>query len=146
MYASVDELKSRLLGRFDGIYTAVKGEGDDAAETWPEAEKDLADASSEIDGMLANRYGTPVTAEKALPILNDWTLTLAVEKAYMRSAGDELPKKVIYASTEVRNKLKLAASGDFRLMDVPEISSGAGGISIVSGSDPVFPREKMTGF
>lgn len=136
MYAEIADLRARLGGSvFDEIYPS----GDAAQE-------DLADAQAEVDGCLAKRYVTPVTAASALPLLKGWTLTLCEERSYSRAAGSGYAEKVTSRVAQVRKYLADAASGVFLLPGAAENNSGSAGISMIAGDEPMFTRDKLKGY
>ena len=141
-YASIDEFRRRLGGViFDEIYP-----GDDGAA---DAETDLAAAQAEIDGSLMRRYQIPVTGKTSSALVKDWTLTLAEERSYARTAGAVYAEKIKSRVELVRQYLAAIRNDTFSLPDAREniASSGsAGAVSIRSGSTPIFTREKMEGF
>lgn len=142
-YATTDDLKARLRRAYAALY------GDDDTAVVDEAlmADDLAAASAEIDGAIAARYSTPVTADGALPLLRSWALTLAEELAYSRAGGADLPEKVKAMAKNVREQLARVAKGEFLLPASPaENTNGAGGASLVDCADPVFTRTKLQGF
>lgn len=135
MYASTANLEERLGKSFAAIYR------DDPEP--PAA--DLAAAAAEVDGYLAGRYTVPVTAEGAQTLLNDWTLTLAEERAYAR--GSAIPEKVTRRVDIVRKLLRDASSGTFRLpAEAPESETGFGAALIAECDPPVFGRDHMEGY
>ncbi|MHB9138189.1 MAG: phage protein Gp36 family protein [Victivallaceae bacterium] len=138
MYATLSQLQGRLKDSFENIYEAVDG-------AFPDAEADLAAANAIVDGYLAGRYAVPVTVESVQALLQHYTLVLACELAYMRSAGD-MPEKIKTAVKNVTDALQAIADGKKRLPGVAETTSGQGGASVLSIADPVFTREKMSGF
>lgn len=137
MYASCDDLNARI-----GV--------SEAAQIYPDiatAESDLESASAEIDAAVCVRYCVPVTAAAALPLLRDWCLTLAEERAYARIAGSEFGEKVKLRVERVRKLLDEIRAGTFQLPGNPaESGSGGGGASCLAVDEPVFGREKMHGF
>lgn len=137
MYASCDDLNARI-----GV--------SEAAQIYPDiatAEADLESASAEIDAALCMRYRVPVTAAAALPLLRDWCLTLAEERAYARIAGSEFGEKVKLRVERVRKLLDEIRAGTFQLPGNPaESGSGGGGASSLAVDEPVFGRDKMRGF
>lgn len=136
MYAEVTDLRARLgASVFDEIYPS----GDAARD-------DLADAQAEVDGCLARRYVTPVTAASALPLLKGWTLTLCEERSYTRAAGSGYAEKVTVRAALVRKYLAAAASGSFFLPGAVENASGSAGISLIAGDEPLFTRDKLKGY
>lgn len=141
-YATTTELRRRLGGMiFDEIYP-----GDDGAA---DAETDLAAAQAEIDGALVRRYQLPVTGKTSAALVKDWTLTLAEERSYARTAGSSYADKVKSRVDLVRQYLAAIRSDTFSLPDASEVKSSAGSsgaVSIRSGSDPIFTRDKMEGF
>jgi len=143
MYADISQLRGRLKNSFDGIYDAVVA---GSVTTFPDAQADLEAANGQVDGYLAGRYLAPVTADAVLPLLQHYTLTLASELAYMRSAGSEMPKKIADAVKQVRADLQAIADGNKRLPGVPETAVGQGGASILSIEKPVFDQKSMEGF
>ena len=124
-------------------YAAVYGQQDPDAQ----AAQDAAAASAEIDGYLAGRYAVPVASEAALPLLRDWALALAEERAYSRSqAQNDFSEKVKRRADHVRELLKEAAEGRFALAaGLAEAQSGSG-VAVVECEEPVFTRGRMTGF
>lgn len=137
MYATCDDLNARI-----GV--------SEAAQIYPDiatAESDLESASAEIDAAVCVRYRVPVTASAALPLLRDWCLTLAEERAYARIAGSEFGEKVKLRVDRVRKLLDEIRAGTFQLPGNPaESGSGGGGASCLAVDEPVFVREKMRGF
>ena len=136
MYADISDLRARLGSSvFGEIYPS--GEA---------AQEDLADAQAEVDGCLAKRYVTPVTAASALPLLKGWTLTLCEERSYSRAAGSGYAEKVTSRVAQVRKYLADAASGVFLLPGAAENNSGSAGISMIAGDEPMFTRDKLEGY
>ncbi len=166
-YASAEELRQRIGGSvFDEIYNLsepiIPAESSDEAGS-EQAEQivlrssssdegsditdDLESAAVEIDGAIAARYALPVTGSRSLALLKDWNLTLAEERAYARPAGADFTEKIKRRVDQVRKYLDLIRNDQFRLPDAAENSSGSGGtIALVQRDDPVFDREKFTGF
>ncbi len=135
-YATAEQLKARLgAGIFDEIY----GETDPA-----EAAADLESAETEIDGAIASRYRLPVNGRRTLPLLRDWTLTLAEERAYARAAGSGFAEKVRLRVEQVRKYLEMIRSGTFLLPDADERRDAS--VAFASCREPVFGRENMEGF
>jgi phage gp36-like protein len=142
MYATIDDLQKRLSRFYAELYADAAGNPDASLMT-----EDLTAATAEIDGSVAARYQTPVTAADALPLLKSWCLTLVEEIAWSRSGRDELPENVVARAKTVREQLKRVGEGAFRLPAAPaETTSGQGGAAILSIAEPVFTREKMSGF
>ena len=143
MYASIDDLKDRMKRYYAGLYADDDtGVVDDSLII-----EDLTAASAEVDGAIANRYQTPVTAADALPLLKSWTLTLTEELAWSRGGSSELPENVTDRCKTVRQQLRRIGSGDFQLPATPaENTSAAGAAAVVSAAKPVFTRDQMTGF
>lgn len=136
MYAAPEGLKRRLGVIYDAIYTF----DEDAAS-------DLAGAQAELDGCIAKRYRVPVTAPAAVALLQDWTLTLAEERAYARTAGAQYAEKVSSRVAQVRKYLDMILAGTFQLIGAEENPDVPGaGISLVAGNEPDFTREKMEGY
>lgn len=144
-YASASEFRQRIGGSvFDEIYDLSVG-ADLSGQS--DISDDLESAGAEIDGAIAARYALPVTGERSLALLKDWNLTLAEERAYARPAGSEFTEKIKRRVDQVRKYLDLIRSDRFRLPDAPENTASAGGtIALLQRDDPIFDREKMTGF
>ena len=140
-YASQDEFQKRLGER---LWSAIY----DNRAAYQQDVVDLAAASAEIDGSVSVRYVLPVTGENTLALLKDWTLTLAEERAYARTAGSEFPEKVKSRVAQVRSSLELLREGRFRLPDATEVGSGSGGpsIALVQSDEPIFTRDRMRRF
>jgi len=143
MYATVDDLKKRL----SQVYAQLYSDPDTGLVDEDCMAEDLANANAEVDGAIAKRYSVPVTAADAIALLKGWQLTLSEELAWNRSASDAIPEKVKDRVKVVRERLKEARDGNFRLPGAPaETASGQGGAAILSVATPVFTREKMGGF
>lgn len=140
-YASQDEFQKRLGER---LWSAIY----DNHAAYQQDVVDLAAASAEIDGSVSVRYVLPVTGENTLALLKDWTLTLAEERAYARTAGSEFPEKVKSRVAQVRSSLELLREGRFRLPDATEVGSGSGGpsIALVQSDEPIFTRDRLRRF
>ena len=135
-YATAEQLRARLgAGIFDEIYG-----GTDPAE----AAADLESAAAEIDGAIASRYRLPVNGRRTLPLLRDWTLTLAEERAYARAAGSGFAEKVRLRVEQVRKYLEMIRNGSFRFPDAEE--NGSGSVAFAQCRKPVFGRDNMEGF
>jgi phage gp36-like protein len=137
-YASAEDLAARLgSSKFQAIYR-------DSPNAPAE---DIADAAAEIDGYLAKRYLVPVTAPDALALLRTWTLDLAIERAFLRPGGSEIPEKYKKRAADVRQNLRDVAKGTMVLpADAAESGRSAGGSVLVVGNEPEFTREKMAGY
>lgn len=141
-YAAIADLQLRLSDLYGNLYRKLDG----TAMT-EEAQADLDAAEAEIDGLIGTRYAVPVESGAALPLLKAWTVTLAEELAWSRSGKSELPKNVTQRAETVRKNLTLIASGKMLLQAaVQDESSGGGSVVGISGNDPVFGRDKMTGY
>ena len=131
-YASSTELRGRLKGAFDQLY--------------PASAADLAAASAEIDAALAGRYQVPVTAAEAQELLKSYALALAEELAWSRADCDRIPEAVAARAARVRAALDKFAGGSYLLAGAAEAAGGVGGAVVVAGDEPVFTREKMSGY
>ena len=141
-YAAIADLQLRLSDLYGNLYRKLDG----TAMT-EEAQADLDAAEAEIDGLIGTRYAVPVESGAALPLLKAWTVTLAEELAWSRSGKSELPKNVTQRAETVRKNLTLIASGKMLLQAAAQDeSSGGGSVVGISGNDPVFGRDKMTGY
>ena len=84
-YADISDLRVRLGSIFSEIYPS-----DEAAS------EDLKDAQAEINGALALRYIVPVEASSEVAsLLKYWTLDLASELAFTRTAGSTCPDTIV---------------------------------------------------
>lgn len=139
-YASAEMLKSRLGSDFARIYR----------DDYSIAAEDLSQASSEIDAYLGSRYRVPIKSGSAASLLQDWNLTLAEEKAYVRSAFSTLPEKTVKRVEVVRRQLRDAASGLIKIPGAIELGADGGGsgagAAVLEIDDPVFGRKKMKGY
>ena len=136
MYAARADFAARMGDLFAAIYDSPA-----------DADEDLSDAQAEIDGCIGTRYLVPVTAPAAGPLLKSWTLTLAEERAYARSAGSTYSDKVKERVAQVRKYLEMVRTGEFVLPGAAENNSaGGGGISLIAGDPPIFDRDGMEGY
>ena len=130
-YADIDSLKAGLGSLFAEIYPS------DSI-----AEEDLADAQAEIDGALAARYEIPVSSPaETLRLLKGWTLALAEELAFLRTAGAAIPEKIRLRAEEIRRHLAGIRQGSFLLPGTEERHSEP--FVFLSMDSPVFGRDKM---
>lgn len=136
MYATAEDLAARLGTVYPMIY------GDDSAA----AASDIDSAAAEINGAIAGRYRVPVTAAAALPLLKDWTLTLAEERTYSRSAGPDYSDKVKRRVDQVRKYLEMIRTDQFRLAAEENQSIAGGGVAMVQSETLVFDRDSLAGF
>ena len=144
MYATYSDLQDRLKSFFDQLYADADAEGGVNLE---DAAADLEAAQSEVDGAAGVRYTVPVEATASLPLLKNWTLTIAEELAWRRDAKGKSPENVKDRVKEVRRQLERLAEGKVKLQGAGEnTTTGAGSSVIVSAATPVFTREKMSGF
>lgn len=142
-YATKEDLKKRLKRHYEELYS------DDDTDVLDEElmQLDLDAASAEIDGSVAARYAIPVNAAPAQPLLKSWNLDLTAAIAFSRSGYTELPETIKNAADFVRKQLQRIVEGKLRLpADPAEKTTGNGGVAIVEGPDPVFTRNKMSGF
>ena len=137
-YATTEDLEQRLgEQKFKAIYR------DDTEKPFD----DLAESGAELNGYLAKRYAVPVTAPDALILLRAWELDLAVERAYLRPGGSEIPEKYKTRAATVRQNLRDIAKGSMVLpADALENQNSAGGSVFVTGNEPEFTRDKMAGY
>ena len=133
-YATAEELRARLG---EGIFSEIYVNEEDASA-------DLESAAAEIDGAISARYRLPVTGERALVLLRDWTLTLAEERSYARAAGSSFSEKVKERVAQVRKYLEMVRTGSFLLSDAGENRDSS--VAFASVRKPVFGRENMKGF
>ena len=133
-YATPSELRARLGAT---IFAEIYPEETDASP-------DLESSAAEIDGAIASRYRLPVTGERSLALLRDWTLTLTEERAYARAAGSTFAEKVKERVAQVRKYLDLIRAGGFKFPDAEERSEGS--VAFATVREPVFGRENMKGF
>ncbi|MBQ4106209.1 MAG: DUF1320 family protein [Lentisphaeria bacterium] len=135
-YASLNDFQSRLgTERYLALYPTP-----DTAET------DLDAAAAELDGSLAYRYRLPVTGARTLALVSDWNLTLAEERAAVRSAGGTVDGTLRDRVEAVRHYLTLIRTGEFVLPDGTEKNDPPGGIALARCDRPVFGRERSAGF
>lgn len=134
VYATADDLRKRIGERsFAEIYPA----GENAGE-------DISAAQAEIDGNLSCRYEVPVTDGGALPLLKDWTLTLAEEKASARPAGSQFTEKVKLRVEQVRKYLERIRLGTFLVPGAKETEKNI--FSIHKAETPLMTRDGLEGF
>jgi phage gp36-like protein len=139
-YITRTDVKDRLARQYATLYTKA-GTLDETL-----IDDDIEAAEAEVNGYLGARYAVPVTA--GLALVKGWCLTLVEELAYSRSPAEKLPEKITARVAAVRKALADAARGTLTLGADPapsEKSAGADAI-VVSGPDPEFTREKMSGF
>lgn len=137
-YATASDLEGRLGALYGNIYS-----GDEGAAA---VQGDLESACAEVDGALAFRYALPVTGPRSLALLKDWTLTLAEERAYARTAGSGFAEKVRIRAAQVRTYLEMVRTDRFRLPDAEERKSSDSPLTLTKGEPPVFGRDNMEGF
>ena len=133
-YATVAELRARI-----GVTIFAEIYPDEA-----DGRTDLESSTAEIDGAIASRYRLPITGERSLALLRDWTLTLTEERAYARAAGSTFAEKVKERVAQVRKYLELVRTGGFKFPDAEERSEGS--VAFASVREGVFGRENMKGF
>ncbi|MEI7825527.1 MAG: phage protein Gp36 family protein [Chlorobiaceae bacterium] len=143
MYATLTDFQARLKNFFDQLYADKNGVVDTEA-----ALNDLIAAQAEIDAAAAVRYAVPVTAAESQPLLQDWNLTIAEEKAWGNSSIGKTPENTENRAKGVREQLKRLAKRELVLRGAAELSGteSVGGAVIVESAEPVFTREKMQGW
>jgi phage gp36-like protein len=132
-YATEHDLKNRLGSAFAEIYP------DPTVSI-----EDLQDAQAEIDGTLMMYYQVPVTAEQALPLLKGWTLTLAEERAYARTAGSRFSDKIRKRVDQVRARLSEIRKEQFILPGAEKCLNSQ--VSFLEMDMPVFTRKNLKDF
>ena len=141
-YATVTELEERLEGFYSELYNDEKTGLVDTTQ----AEKDLADASSEVNASVAVRYAIPVVAPRALALLRSLSLTLAEELAWSRGGGDTIPQKVCDRVANARKLLCGISDGSKALEGAAEKTGSAGGAAEALMTTPVFKRDQLGGW
>ena len=132
-YATENDLKIRLGSAFAEIYP------DPAASV-----QDIQDAQAEIDGTLMMFYQVPVIAEQALPLLKGWTLTLAEERAYARTAGSRFSEKIKKRVEQVRARLAEIRKEQFGIPGAERSLNSQ--VSFLEMDMPVFTRKNLKDF
>lgn len=133
-YADISDLRIRLGSIFSEIYPSNEA-----------AAEDLKDAQAEINGALALRYLVPVNAGgEVAALLKYWTVDLASELAFTRTAGSTCPDKIRRRADKVRTRLADVREGRFLLPGAPERESAS--LVSLSMERPVFGRDTLRRF
>ena len=133
-YAEIDDLRIRLGSIFSEIYSSEEA-----------ASEDLKDAQAEINGALALRYVVPVEASgEVASLLKYWTIDLASELAFTRTAGSTCPDKIRRRADKVRTRLSDVREGRFLLPGAAERESAS--LVSLSMEKPVFGRDTLRRF
>ena len=140
-YATVSDLSRRLGRFFSELYLDSEGE---VSEEWAAA--DVEDAEAEVDACLAARFAIPVTAEASLPLARSWTLAFAEELAWGRGGRDKIPDSVSARAKSAREQLAEVAKGVYSLPGAAGRSESDGAAIFASSAEPVFTRDKMSGW
>lgn len=142
MSTTITSLRDRLGSSiFSEIYGA--SELPDLSDR-SDAAADLAAAAAEVESAVSVRYTLPVSGVRSSALVDDWTLTLAVLRAYMRPAAGDIPVKIKDAAAGVRTALSELRTGAYRLPDASERLGAS--FAFAKNSSPVFGRENMEGF
>ena len=133
-YAEIDDLRIRLGSIFSEIYSSEEA-----------ASEDLKDAQAEINGALALRYVVPVEVSgEVASLLKYWTIDLASELAFTRTAGNTCPDKIRRRADKVRTRLTDVREGRFLLPGAAERESAS--LVSLSMEKPVFGRDTLRRF
>lgn len=133
-YAEITDLRIRLGSIFSEIYSSEEA-----------ASEDLKDAQAEINGALALRYIVPVEASgEVASLLKYWTIDLASELAFTRTAGNTCPDKIRRRADKVRIRLSDVREGRFLLPGAAERESAS--LVSLSMEKPVFGRDTLRRF
>ena len=133
-YAEITDLRIRLGSIFSEIYASEEA-----------ASEDLKDAQAEINGALALRYIVPVEASgEVASLLKYWTIDLASELAFTRTAGNTCPDKIRRRADKVRIRLSDVREGRFLLPGAAERESAS--LVSLSMEKPVFGRDTLRRF
>ncbi len=130
-YATLDDLRTRLSGFFDELYTDT---------ILPEA--DLQVAQAEVDAAAGVRYSLPLGSNA---LVRNWVLTLTEELAWSRSGRTAAPVNVTERVAAVRRQLADLLAG--RLMLSGQTGNAAAENSVMfEGETPQFTRHKLKGY
>lgn len=101
----------------------------------------IADASAEIDGVLAIAYDLPLP-EGTWPLLTGIACALARHRLY----DDAEPEAVKEAALRARAKLRSIADGKYRLVATNGALAARRTAAKAISPDPVFTRKALEGF
>ena len=107
---------------------------------WDIVAEARAYADAQVDARIRQRYSLPL-AETPRE-LRDWALALARRWLYERRPDQDIPPAVIDAAKEAMASLDAVRDGKMSLsIAVPDDTSAASGMVLVSAPDRVFTRE-----
>lgn len=123
--------------------TLIQLSADDPAAgvpDWAVVAEARAYADGQIDARLRQRYSLPLASVPRE--LRDWALALARRWLYERRPDQDIPPAVIDAAKEAMASLDAVRDGKMSLsIAVPDDTSAASGMVLVSAPDRVFTRE-----
>ena len=140
-YLETADYEAALKDDFTSLYALPTDQAD--------LDADIAAADSQVNAYLGKRYQVPITNATAVAYLKTLALDLFSERAWGRSAGDEIPKKVSTRADLARKTLADIAKGLVSVggaTALTEQPTGGAEAIVVSGNPPEFTRDKMEGF
>ena len=140
-YIQIADCQAALKDNFDSLYALPANQAD--------LDADIVASESRVNSYVGKRYKLPITDAGAIADLKALALDLFVERAWWRSTGDEIPKKVSERADNARTALADISKGVGTIggaTALAEQSPGGAEAIVVDGNRPEFTRDKMEGF
>ena len=135
-YATRDD----LVARFDADEIDDLAPLDDHGAS-PRAEAVIADASAEIDALLAEGFDLPLPAGE-YPLLKAATCDVARLRLY----DDVAPDRVLGRASSARKRIRQLAAGELHLLAATGVRVERRPSILIDAGEPVATRDQLTGY
>ena len=140
-YFGMADARGRLKDNFATLYALPADQVD--------LDNDTAAAEAEVNASVGRRYALPIVNASALAWLKTLALDIFEERAWKRSQGDEVPKKVSTCAKTARDQLADIAAGKVTIGGadgLAEAPQGGAECVVIDGNEPEFTHSQMEGF
>ena len=140
-YIGITEVKGRLKDNFASLYRLPAEQAD--------LTSDIEASEAEVNASIGRRYALPITNAAALAWIRTLALDIFEARAWKRSQGDEIPKKIETCAKTARDQLADIAAGKVTIGGadgLAEAPQGGAECVVIDGNAPEFTRDQMEGF
>lgn len=132
--------RSDLVDRFGAVEIDSLAPVDDAGVS-ARADATLADASAEMDAVLAGSFDLPLPAGE-YPLLK----AACCDIARLRLYDDAAPERVMGRASSARKRVRQLAAGELHLVDAAGARVERRATILVAAGEPVATRERLAGY